>query len=173
MGSIDRLYHQLKGNELKTRRDKEFAFTKLMTCGLCGSGISADEKYKKLKNGSFNTHIYYGCSKARDKNCKCGYLNETELIKQLQSLVDKVELKENTVLKKMKEEVSRFKKFQLALLGESTDIDVTDKDMRSYVKFILKDGNLEEKRNLLESMDSRFILKQKKVIVSKKKSERG
>ena len=57
----DEVQTQLKGNELKTRTDKEFAFTKLMTCGLCGSGISADEKYKKLKNGKFNTHIYYGC----------------------------------------------------------------------------------------------------------------
>lgn len=26
---------------------KEFAFTKLITCGLCGSGITADEKFKK------------------------------------------------------------------------------------------------------------------------------
>ena len=76
---------QLKSSALKTRTDKEFAFTKLMTCGLCGSGISADEKYKKLKNGTFNTHIYYGCTKAKDKNCQCGYINEVELIKQLQN----------------------------------------------------------------------------------------
>lgn len=52
---------------------------------LCGSGISADEKYKKLKNGTLNTHIYYGCTKAKDKNCKCGYINENDLIKQLHS----------------------------------------------------------------------------------------
>ena len=32
--------------------NKEFAFTKLLTCGLCGSAISADEKFKKLKDGS-------------------------------------------------------------------------------------------------------------------------
>lgn len=163
----DEVQQQLKGNELKTRRDKEFAFTKLMTCGLCGSGISADEKYKKLKNGSFNTHIYYGCSKARDKSCKCGYLNETELIKQLQSLVDKVELKENTVLKKMKEEVSRFKKFQLALLGESTDIDVTDKDVKNYVKFILKYGEITEKREIISSFNSSIHLANKRISLAR------
>jgi site-specific DNA recombinase len=161
----DEVQTQLKGNELKTRIDKEFAFTKLMTCGLCGSGISADEKYKKLKNGSFNTHIYYGCTKAKDKNCKCGYINENDLIKQLQDLVDKVELKENKVLKQLKSEVMRFKKFQLALRAESTDIKVSDKDIRSYVKFILKDGELDEKRKLLESFNSKLSLKQKRVSV--------
>src|SRR5690606_29154214 len=31
----DEVQKQLKGNELKTRQEKEFAFTKLMKCGLC------------------------------------------------------------------------------------------------------------------------------------------
>ena len=40
---------------------KEFAFTKLMTCGLCGSGITADEKFKKQQNGNVHRYVYYGC----------------------------------------------------------------------------------------------------------------
>jgi DNA invertase Pin-like site-specific DNA recombinase len=162
---FDAVHTQLKGNQLKTRKDKEFAFTKLMTCGLCGSGISADEKYKKLKDGTFNTHIYYGCTKVRDKNCKCGYINETELIIQLQDLVDTIKLKENIVLKKLKAEVIRFKKFQLALSGKSTDIKVSNKDIRNYMKFILKDGDINEKREFLESLDSNFVIKNKKVSI--------
>ena len=162
---FDAVQLQLKGNQLKTRQDKEFAFTKLMTCGLCGSGISADEKYKKLKDGTFNTHIYYGCSKAKDKNCKCGYINETDLIKQLQDLVDTIKLKENTILKKLKDEVLRFKKFQFTLSGKSTEITVSTKDIKNYVKFILKDGDMNEKRGFLESLDSNFIIKNKKVYI--------
>ncbi|HMO77909.1 MAG TPA: recombinase family protein [Candidatus Paceibacterota bacterium] len=159
----DEVQKQLKGNGLKTRNDKEFAFTKLMTCGLCGSGISADEKYKKLKNGKFNTHIYYGCTKAKDKNCKCGYINEVDLISQLQDLVDSIELKENIVLKKLRDEVTRFKKFQLALSGKSTELKVTNKDVKNYVKFILKDGDVNEKRSLLESLESKIKLQHKQV----------
>ena len=161
----DEVQTQLKGNELKTRNDKEFAFTKLITCGLCGSGISADEKYKKLKNGKFNTHIYYGCTKAKDKSCKCGYINEVDLIKQLQDFVDTIKLKENTVLKKLKEEVTRFKKFQLALAGKSTDITVSNNDTKKYFKFILQNGNITEKRTLLESLDSKILLNQKKILL--------
>ena len=134
-----------------------------MTCGLCGSGISADEKYKKLKNGKFNTHIYYGCTKAKDKNCKCGYINEVDLISQLQDLVDSIELKENIVLKKLRDEVTRFKKFQLALSGKSTELKVTNKDVKNYVKFILKDGDVNEKRSLLESLESKIKLQHKQV----------
>ena len=161
----DEVQTQLKGNELKTRNDKEFAFTKLITCGLCGSGISADEKYKKLKNGKFNTHIYYGCTKAKDKSCKCGYINEVDLIKQLQDFVDTIKLKENTVLKKLKGEVTRFKKFQLALAGKSTDITVSNNDTKKYFKFILQNGNITEKRTLLESLDSKILLNQKKILL--------
>ena len=164
---FDEVQLQLKGSELKTRTDKEFAFTKLMTCSLCGSGINADEKYKKLKDGTFNTHIYYGCTKAKDKNCKCGYINEIDLISQLQGLVDEVVLKESQILKQIQKEVVRFKKFQLALLNKSTDLKVSEKDVRNYMKFILKDGEIEEKRSLLESLDSSFLIKNKKVSLKK------
>ena len=81
---------QLKRDNIQ-RESKEFAFTKLITCGLCGSGISATEKFKKLKNGGYNRHIYYGCTKAKDKNCKCGYISEEDLIKQLQKQIDKLD----------------------------------------------------------------------------------
>ncbi len=36
---------------------QEFAFTKLMRCGKCGSGVTADDKYKKLKDGSTAKYI--------------------------------------------------------------------------------------------------------------------
>lgn len=158
---FDAVHTQLKGNQLKTRQDKEFAFTKLMTCGLCGSGISADEKYKKLKNGKFNTHIYYGCTKAKDKNCKCGYINENDLINQLQGLVATIKFKESDVLKKIKEEVSRFKKFQLTLLDENVMAKTLDIDLKKYVSFILLEGSITEKRELMSCFRSKVVLQNK------------
>jgi len=84
---FDLVQGQIKNSQLVRKENIEFAFTKIMKCGLCGSGISATEKFKKLKNGSHNRHVYYGCTKAKDKHCKCGYINETDLIKQLQKLL--------------------------------------------------------------------------------------
>jgi hypothetical protein len=49
---FDLVQAQIKSNVLRVE-NKEFAFTKMMLCGLCGSGISADEKFKKNpKNGT-------------------------------------------------------------------------------------------------------------------------
>jgi hypothetical protein len=159
----DEVQKQLKGNELKTRQDKEFAFTKIMKCGLCGSGITADEKYKKLKDRSINSHIYYGCTKTRDRNCKCGLMNETDLIKQLQGFIDRINLNELNLRKQIEIEVLRYKKFQKSLLGQNTDVKVCDIDIKNYVKFILKDGTIDEKRIILGSFKSEIYMKNKEI----------
>ena len=134
-----------------------------MTCGLCGSGISADEKYKKLKNGSIKAHIYYGCTKARDKNCKCGYIAESELVKQLQLLVDKMEVNESSVKRQIAAEVTRYKKFEASLLGQDINFEVGDIDIKHYIKFLLKEGSIEEKREIISCFKGGIYLKQKQV----------
>lgn len=158
---FDLVQEQVKGNQLKTREEREFAFTRIMTCGLCGSGISACEKYKKLKGGGVNLHVYYGCTKARDKHCTCGYMNETDLIKQLQKLIDNVDLNETSIKKKVEAEVVRYKKFHRSLLGEGSDMAVNDIDVKAYVKFLLKDGTLKEKRDILTHLQTKIMLANK------------
>ena len=113
---FDHVQSQVKSNVLKVE-NREFAFTKLMTCGLCGSGITAEEKFKKLKDGSINKHVYYSCTKVRDKNCKCGYINEKELIEQFVKLMDEINFDEVCVKEKIKTEVERIKKFNKFILG--------------------------------------------------------
>ena len=136
-----------------------------MKCGLCGSGISATEKFKKLKNGDHNRHVYYGCTKAKNKNCKCGYINELDLIKQLQKLVDKLDIKKSPIQNKIKLEIRRFKKFQSMVTGKNNNIDVDDVDIKNYAKFLLKEGDDQEKRDLLNCLNGEILLKNKIVIV--------
>jgi DNA invertase Pin-like site-specific DNA recombinase len=64
-GIFDDAQKQLQLQRKAKGKNKEFAFTKLMTCGLCGSGISAEEKYKNLKDGTVAKYIYYGCTQAQ------------------------------------------------------------------------------------------------------------
>ena len=73
-----------------------------MTCGLCGSGITADEKFKKQQNGNVHRYVYYGCTKVRDSNCKCGYINEVDLLKQFEELMDKIDIDEIGIKGKLK-----------------------------------------------------------------------
>jgi site-specific DNA recombinase len=159
---FDSVQSQIKSQIIKDH-NKEFAFTRIMTCGLCGSGITADEKFKKLKNGKINRHVYYGCTKSRDKHCKCGYINETDLIKQFQELLDKIDLNEIQIKEKLVEEVARFKKFQRSLLGKSEKIVIEDIDIRNYAKYLLKEGSIPEKRELLGTLNSKIVFKDKTI----------
>lgn len=159
---FDLVQAQIKGNIIRAE-NKEFAFTKLMTCGLCGSGICADEKFKKLKNGDVQRYVYYGCTKFKDKYCKCGYIKEEELIEQLVSLLDKINLNEIGIKEKIKSEVTRIKKFNHGLLGIIKKIDVADIDIRNYAKYILREGRDIEKRELISCFKSKISFKEKKI----------
>ena len=148
-----------RGNGIQT---KEFAFTKLITCKLCGSGITADEKYKTQKNGNVHRYVYYGCCKSVDRNCQSGYINEDQLIDQLAGLMDDIEFNEIGMRKKIKEEIERHKRFQSGLLGEKeSKIQVKNIEVRNYAKYILREGQIHEKRELLECLKSRLVLAHK------------
>jgi len=157
---FDLVQQQVKSQFIRPE-SKEFAFTKLMTCGLCGSGITAEEKFKKLKNGAVNRHIYYGCSRSRDKNCKGGYINEVDLVKQFGKLIESIDLDEVGIKEKIKLEVQKTKRFMSIMFNQEEDIEVRDIDMRNYGKYILKYASNPEKRELLGCLSGKIILKDK------------
>jgi len=159
---FDLVQTQIKSQFVRAE-NKEFAFTKMMTCGLCGSGISADEKFKKHKNGNVHRYVYYGCTKARGVDCKCGYLEEKELIKQFEEMLEKIDINEIQIKEKIREDVEKFKKFQQIILGIKEKVIVNDIDIRNYAKYILRDGSALEKRELLGCFKSEILLNNKKI----------
>ena len=163
---FDLVQNQVKTQVLRTQEPKEFAFIKMISCGLCDSGITAEEKFKKLKDGSVNRHIYYSCAKSKDRFCKCGYINEEDLIKQFEKLLDQININEIGMRDRIKTEVSRIKKFQQSVLGLKQEIQVNAVDVRNYAKFILKEGSIEEKRELLSCFKSKIILSNKVISLS-------
>lgn len=158
---FDQVQDQLKRDRI-VRETREFAFTKLIGCGHCGSGITADEKYKKLKDGTVSKYIYYGCTRSRDLHCKGGYMREEELINQLIKIIDKLDVNEFSINHKFKEEVARYQKFHRILLGKTaTELSQPEIDIRTYAKYLLKEGSMTEKRELLSCIKSRLIIKNK------------
>lgn len=160
----DLVQEQVKSQVVRSE-SKEFAFTRLMECGLCGSGVTADEKFKKQKNGNVHRHVYYGCTKSKDKNCKSGYLNEEVLIEQFVQLMDKIDIDEIGIKEKIKAEVERFKKFQQSVLGIREKPEVRDIDIRNYAKYLLREGADTEKRELLGCLRSKIIMRNKEIIL--------
>jgi DNA invertase Pin-like site-specific DNA recombinase len=154
------------------RVSKEFAFTKLMTCGVCGSGISAEEKHKVYKNGTEKTYVYYGCcrSKSREKSCGSGYIQEGELVSQLAKIIDQIDINELGMKAKLEEEIKRAKYLQTTVLGmeaKAEDPDIEQVDVRTYAKHIIKHGSLIDKRELLGCLKTKLFLTHKVLSLQK------
>ena len=157
---FDMVQEQIKSQVLKVT-GKEFAFTKMMTCGLCGSGITATEKFKNQQNGNVHRYVYYGCTKAKDAKCKCGYLEEKELLKQFEKLLENIKIDEIEIKQQIKADVEKFMKLKKFLLGTKEKVDINTIDIRGYAKYILQEGEDVQKRNLLGCLKGKILLSNK------------
>lgn len=79
---------QSRGSNKGVWGSKQFAFRGLVTCGQCGAMFTAQEKFKKLKNGDYNRHVYYSCTKRIDPNCQERYINEDNLRELLRDFIE-------------------------------------------------------------------------------------
>ncbi len=153
--------------ETKPRKRTEgFAFLRMMTCGECGSGITAIEKEKMVKGVEEpKIYRYYVCSRARDRQCKNPYIREDALIEQLKHLVDDIEIDRLGTKEMIEKEVERFNKLRSKVLGLKEVSSSRAMDTRRYAKYLLEEGTVEEKRRLLEQLRGQLILKGKTVAV--------
>lgn len=146
---------------------KEFNFTKILKCGSCGSGVCAEEKFKTLKNGSRNRYVYYHCSGGADRGCKELYIREEDLLNELLKIVDKLDINKLDIKKKLHEEVARYKRFTVGILQQEADLPYQGRvNIREYAKYILKNGQREEKREILSCLKTNLYLRSQKVEVT-------
>lgn len=125
----------------------------MFKCGACGSGITADEKIKRLKDGTIKRDVYYGSNKKWLTRCKEPYLREEDLLSQLCKIIDKVDIDELAAVDRIKQEIERLKKMISSLGGHAATAKIAeimpDIDVYACAKYILKEGTREEKRDLL------------------------
>jgi site-specific DNA recombinase len=161
----------LKAREVMQRESefrymsKDFAFTRLMKCGLCSSGVTAQEKHKQLAGGGTATYIYYGCTRSKNINCPVSYLREEDLITQFVVLIDTVSMDELGLRKYLKEDIERHQKFQALLGTEVKRVRLADIDLKNYAKHVLNIGTTQEKREILSHLKDRLVLKEKQITI--------
>jgi hypothetical protein len=162
---FDKVQIVLNDKFIPKTESKEFAFTKLIKCGYCGSGITADEKFKKLKDGGVNRHVYYFCTRVRNIDCKNPPINEQCLIAELIDLIDKIDIDDIGVKGAIEKEIARFNKFRIGVLGHKKESRNSEIDIRNYAKYLLAEGTIYEKRELLSYLKSKLTLKDKKIFL--------
>ncbi len=101
----------------------------------------------------------------RDIHCECGYIREEELIKQIAGIIDKVDINEIGMKCKFEMEIERYDKFRKNVLGVKEDDIEREKEIniRNYVKYLLREGSITEKRELLAFLKSRLVVRDKMV----------
>ena len=65
------------------------------------------------------------------------------------------------------EEFQRYQKFQTMLGLKKADAGRVDADMKSYAKYILREGNIFEKRELLTYLKDKILLANKIITLAK------
>ena len=76
-------------------------------------------------------------------------------------IIEKLEISQLGIQKRMKEEIKRFKQFQLLTQDNAQPVKVSDVDMKKYLKYILLNGTVLEKREVLDSIKTKIYLENK------------
>lgn len=154
---------------------KEFPFKVLCRCGSCGGGVTAEEKYKKLKYGGFTKHIYYHCARSVDYDCDEPYITQEDLISQLIAQINNIKIDEKLITTKLKSEIERFHSLRSQVLrqeyleGNLNQFDYpkenpVPQDMaKAYLLHVLKAGTSEEQQLILSAIKTKFILTQREI----------
>jgi len=160
-----------------------FPFKTICKCSNCGSGITAEIKYRVLKSTKVNTHIYYHCCRSKDLDCREPYITEQELINQLISFLPQMKLDKNYLLREFNDEIKRvsnmrkiiedtdYKKKELTPDQGNEKIKTTDKMIRNYLLHILRFGTPQERFRILEGVKTRFVLRNRELFVIGKRGE--
>ena len=132
---------------------KTFDYTKLIKCGSCGSGITAQEKFKKFKNGRVIKYIYYHCTKTRDHHCPEPYTREETITENLIELLSEIpaeNIKVNVIFSE------RLKIFE--------QVSNDDTYVQKFLNHIFRDGTRDEKRELIKCLKRDLILKNQQLM---------
>lgn len=161
-GQIKRYYRS--GNRKSI--PNSFAFLRLMRCGACGAGITAEDKHKTLKNGDVVTYRYYMCTHGRDRWCRELFINEADVITGILKIFDKIDIDLIGTRAQLEEEIEKWYRFHAFVSGEPVperSAERKEVDLREYAKAIFEDGSTEERRAMLKNLKSRLILKNKRI----------
>ncbi|GAG55666.1 unnamed protein product, partial [marine sediment metagenome] len=151
---------------------KKFAYKMLLKCGNCEGNIVAEEKFKKLSGGTFSHHIYYHCSRVLDRQCGKHYITEGQLEKKLVSFVESLDISKLSISQNLKTSFGQYKKIAGEVLAQQNiDIKEDDIDIKSYARYLFKEGSSSEKREFIRGLGIPLYLYNKNIYLEPIKAD--
>ncbi len=143
---------------------KTFAYKFLFKCGNCGHGITAEEKFKKLLDGTFSHHIYYHCTRSLDNGCGRHYISHEKLEEKLISLVENMDLSKIEISQSLKGSFGEYKKVASNIfLQQNIDFKEDGIDLKSYARYIFKEGTSRQKAEFIKGLGIPLYLYNKNI----------
>ena len=85
----------LLGRKGKPRpKTHKFAFTGIMHCASCNAMITAEEKFKRQKNGNVHHYIYYHCTRKINPDCTEKSIELKDLEQQIDGILSDLQISE-------------------------------------------------------------------------------
>ena len=136
---------------------KTFTFRGAMACGECGCLITAEDKYKKFKNGTTKHYIYYHCTHRRPCSQR-GNVREELLRDQFVDLLTRY-----TIL-------PQFKEWALEALEQQNDVESADINNVLENQSRVIESTHKEMKGLIK-MASRELISEEQFLQEKKDLE--
>ena len=81
------------------------------------------------------------------------------MIKQLVEIIDQIDVNDLEIKHKFQEEVKRYNVFQSRVLKVEGKQENKDIDVKSYIKYLLREGSMSEKREILSCIKSKIVIR--------------
>jgi DNA invertase Pin-like site-specific DNA recombinase len=137
---------------------KEFPFKQFLKCGSCGAAIVGEEKFKKLRNGEINRHIYYHCSRQVNYDCPEPYARAETIINELTNMCNDLIRNVEDLELGLRKAINKFGSIMVS--SGNTEVD----HVAEYVKYVLREGSLFEQTRLIRNLDTNLTLTQKRLV---------
>lgn len=137
---------------------KTFAFRGLLKCGQCGADITAQDKFKTLKNGDIKRFIYYNCTRRKDPNCPEKYINEPDLCALLLEFIEKNH-EQLQFSDKLFAKAEKHFNVTRTLFGHYNVERELDKPIIEYSRYVLTRGTENEMTIFAANIETRLVLK--------------
>lgn len=132
---------------------KKFDYTKLdyLKCGGCGSGITAQEKFKKTKKHGLQRYVYYHCTQSKNYDCTESYLREEKLAEAFSELLSGITPDEVRSKNNLQAELDKFIRLSVAVRGNND----SPEDVNEWIRWLhLQQRHKAGKTSLIELPES-------------------
>lgn len=148
---------QSRGTNKGIWGSKQFAFRGLINCGQCGAMFTAQEKFKKLKSGDYNRHVYYSCTRRIDPNCQERYINEIELCQILQKLIEQ-NYDEIKITDKLRAKIEKHYQMTKTLMEHYKFDKKLDAPFIEYSRYVLSRGTETERTSYANGFQTKLLM---------------